>query len=123
MEGMDFSLLIDGGGVARLTVTASQWCTETPVGLRVTAGEMIGNMYRISIWIKGVSLIMTGSQRLQIILGGGLYYDVGQGEDRGGRLTVGQLQFLHVLDGRGYVEGLLLEIHTQRKSYTGGVCL
>ena len=84
--------------IARLAVTGSQWWKGASARLRITAGQVIAGMDGIPVWIEGVGLIVTGSQRLKVILGGGMYQDVGRGEGCGGRLALGQLQLLHVVD-------------------------
>ena len=78
MEGLDW--LFDGEAGGSLAVTLSEWWTETPAGLRETAGVMTDDVDEIPIWIKGVSLIMAAPQQLQVTVGGGLYHDVGQGK-------------------------------------------
>lgn len=76
---------------------------------------MIAGMNQIPIWVEGISCIVGGSQHHKVTLRGGLHYDVGHDEGWGGGFTLGQLQFLHVVDYGSGIEGLLLETCTQRR--------
>lgn len=67
MKVMDFSGVIGGEGVSGLTVTGSQRWIES------CASDWI------PVRVKGVSFSAAGSHCPKVVLGGGLYYDVGPG--------------------------------------------
>lgn len=80
-------------------------------GLWIPAGNMM-RRNQVPVWIKGVFFVRVGDDGLLLVLGGGLGSDARQAEWGGGGLTQGHP--LHVVDGCGCIDGLLLEKHCRK---------